>query len=326
MSAAGAPRIKRQFAGAASHPAQRQITSFFSPSAADDTQYQLTSQQQEQQSAGVPDLPANVQTNLALMGMRIRKSVAEGYKTGTYSSFALWDEKNAKADDISHPSYSSFSSSTTPTTNMMVDGQRTRANAISEGSRELLPFCAIHDIGGLAPQPDPWGGGAPPRSYVPNARNTQSSTVPTAHIYQPINQDMSIFNDLPGLTSSQESVESNASSFPFTPDHSLPRSRKRSFIDEEEEPRSQANSQDPSSNMMNSWLMGNNNSPKGLTPAAWQPNNPRPMAIPRKSRRKGSAVMRMSGSLGSEQENVMVVDSDFEEAEFLDRKAWEMEM
>jgi hypothetical protein len=69
--------------------------------------------------------------------MRVRKSVPEGYKTGSpYSSFALFSDPSIK-----NPS-SQTSSATTK------KGSRPRA-------RELTPFCGILKVGGMAQQA--WG-------------------------------------------------------------------------------------------------------------------------------------------------------------------------
>lgn len=114
------PRTKRQFAGAAADPAQRSITSFFN----------------SQPSADVVDspshqsvLPATVQANLLSVGMRVRKSVPEGYKTVGTSAFKLW------------------------TDNTPLPAQTTRHATTKASSRELLPFCGINSVGGLDFQP-----------------------------------------------------------------------------------------------------------------------------------------------------------------------------
>ncbi|EHK45876.1 hypothetical protein TRIATDRAFT_292134 [Trichoderma atroviride IMI 206040] len=125
------PRNKRQFAGAAADPAQRQITSFFaaqspnsSPPAAADAS-----------SLRAP-LPANVQANLLSVGMRVRKSVPEGYKTTGTSAFKLWT-------DSTRPGEVKASSQMTST-----------GKPASAVSRELLPFCGINKVGGLDTQPE----------------------------------------------------------------------------------------------------------------------------------------------------------------------------
>ncbi|KAK4162012.1 ribonucleotide reductase inhibitor-domain-containing protein [Cladorrhinum sp. PSN259] len=124
-----APRTKRQFAGAASDPAQRQITSFFSKTSS------LTSSHNSPTKTCTPlngpVLPAQIQSNLINVGMRVRKAVPEGYKTGNqYSAFKLWED-----DPIPAPTASSITS--TP----------------ESGMRELLPFCGIHKVGGMDVQP-----------------------------------------------------------------------------------------------------------------------------------------------------------------------------
>ncbi|KAL7934221.1 ribonucleotide reductase inhibitor domain-containing protein [Trichoderma chlorosporum] len=117
------PRTKRQFAGAAADPAQRQITSFFtgSPNAGQPASSQPTLR---------PEVPANVQANLLSVGMRVRKSVPEGYKT----------------IDLSKPK-------SVPSSIATKDLRRPVA-AAKQTPNELLPFCGINKIGGLDTQPE----------------------------------------------------------------------------------------------------------------------------------------------------------------------------
>lgn len=119
------PRIKRPFAGAASDPAQRQITSFFNTRSATDNAPSVARETVKQ-----PVLPTQVQSNLLSVGMRIRKSVPEGYKTSGHSAFKLWT-------DTATPAAAKTRSSTTSAT----------------GGRELLPFCGINRVGGMGSQP-----------------------------------------------------------------------------------------------------------------------------------------------------------------------------
>ncbi|KAM0283507.1 hypothetical protein ACHAQH_002458 [Verticillium albo-atrum] len=229
------PRTKRQFAGAASDPAQRQITSFFNPSG--------TPAPSSQPAASV--LPSSVQTNLLSVGMRVRKSVPEGYKTGTYSAFKLWSDAPVAPSPKTMPAFK------------------------APAQRELLPFCGIHNIGGFASQP------------VDDNDEEEGSDVPD-------------IDDVPGLTSSQESVESTFSA----------PSRKRIYDDDEED--APTDSLQVSCQTKNAWAEGDV-SPRSLTLAGWV--NARPMAVPRRlGHRKTTAAVA-----GSEQENL----KDFEEADFL---------
>lgn len=111
------PRVKRPFAGNAVDPSQRQITSFFGPRSSTDADSTGTLRS--------PVLPANVQSNLLSVGMRVRKSVPEGYKTNGPSAFKLWTD-------------------TTP----VMPGSKSAASRAA-AARELLPFCGINKVGGL---------------------------------------------------------------------------------------------------------------------------------------------------------------------------------
>ncbi|CAM1506259.1 Fc.00g059000.m01.CDS01 [Cosmosporella sp. VM-42] len=114
------PRTKRLFAGASADPSQRQITSFFNPRNPADAS-----------EAERPILPSSVEANLLSVGMRIRKSVPEGYKTVGPSAFKLW------TDNAPLP----VQSATGPA-------------GVKASSRELLPFCGINKVGGLDTQPE----------------------------------------------------------------------------------------------------------------------------------------------------------------------------
>ena len=335
-----APRTKRQFAGAASDPAQRQITSFFasnpspsssssSPSSpspfAADTHYPSRAG-----AAQGPSLPSSVQTNLLSVGMRIRKSVPEGYKTGSsYGAFALWDESAAATCRPSTPKQQQYPQSIYSSSSPAAES-RARSNAFSS-PRELLPFCGIHKVGGLGTQPE---------------TETETGSLPASYYRAPVLAGGQLAaaaiddeGDMPGLTSSQDTVASTDS------DGSPPtaaRTRKRSFSEDEDE--------------TSSSLAGR----PGLVPVGWGSNasnagSGRIMAVPRKGRLLRSdnnkkagettatapmpipipipapAATAMAGggkaALGG-QENVMLLDGDdFDEADFLDRgRSWEVEM
>jgi hypothetical protein len=82
-----------------------------------------------------PPLPPSVQANLLSVGMRVRKSVPEGYKTGTYSAFALFSD---------------------PTPAKQTQEPTIRKPISRPRARELAPFCGIMKVGGLAQQQSLW--------------------------------------------------------------------------------------------------------------------------------------------------------------------------
>ncbi|KXJ94194.1 ribonucleotide reductase inhibitor-domain-containing protein [Microdochium bolleyi] len=287
-----APRTKRQFAGAASDPAQRQITSFFNSATGTpaDSLSHISGHAATTHTSPSPSLPASVQSNLISVGMRVRKSVPEGYKTGTYSAFSLWDDASTTRKTTPTPTYTAAAPSSP-------ERHRSRANAFST-PRELLPFCGIHRVGGLDVQPG-WES-ANAFSIVASSNNDN-----------PVDD----FDDLPGLTSSQESALSTDS---WATDEILEvnNTRKRFFVDEEEAGAVSARS---------------------LAPMGW--DNGRVIAVPKKLRARGkptstSSEMGLSTTLSAQQggakldqENVMIMDADFGEAEFLDQqKTWEVAM
>ncbi|UKZ47884.1 hypothetical protein TrVGV298_002118 [Trichoderma virens] len=114
------PRTKRQFAGAAADPTQRQITSFFAGSP-------NTSHSATPQPTLRPELPAKVQANLLSVGMRVRKSVPEGYKT------------------------IDLSKTTSSSNGIAPKDLRRSVVAAKQASNKLLPFCGINKVGGSTP-------------------------------------------------------------------------------------------------------------------------------------------------------------------------------
>ncbi|OLN96691.1 hypothetical protein CCHL11_00805 [Colletotrichum chlorophyti] len=242
------PRTKRPFAGAASDPSQRQITSFFTtrPGAAPPAGPSPTPIQN--------GLSSDVQSNLLSVGMRVRKSVPEGYKTGTYSNSKLWIDPTP---DRHNP----VVRTTTPT---ISNTRKSRSAAIQ---RELMPFCGINKIGGLSSQP---------------AASSDE---------EELEDGLPGLDDMPGLSSSQESVESVESTAGDG------NTRKR-FFDAEED------AEEPVQMWADRAAWPDNEiSPGSVAPSVWA--NARPLAVPRKSRRKPV--------LG--QENIIV--DDFEDADFL---------
>lgn len=90
---------------------QPSITAFFNPNASSPTG------QNHDRQAQTPPLPQHVQSSLLNVGMRVRKSVPEGYK-------------NKAADDLPAPTV-------------------TRRTASNTRRSELQPFCGLHKTGGI---------------------------------------------------------------------------------------------------------------------------------------------------------------------------------
>lgn len=81
-----------------------------------------------------PALPPNIQANLLSVGMRVRKSVPEGYKTGSYSAFTLFSDP-------------------APARLAPAQEQKIRRAGPRPRANELAPFCGIMKVGGMAQQP-----------------------------------------------------------------------------------------------------------------------------------------------------------------------------
>jgi hypothetical protein len=130
----------------------------------------------------------------------VRKSVPEGYKTGsTYSGFTLYSD--------SHSPTPVSNTQTSPTLPLQKKGPRPRA-------RELTPFCGILKVGGMAGQQ--WG------IYNPSSRFNEE-------VMDDDEEEEEEEMGLPGLTSSQESSSSGG----FGP--RTPMGNKRRFFEDEED-------------------------------------------------------------------------------------------
>ncbi|KAM7205312.1 putative ribonucleotide reductase [Rhypophila sp. PSN 637] len=282
------PRTKRQFAGAASDPAQRQITSFFNKTS-NPTSHHHVSEKPTTGPLNGPTLPAHIQSNLISVGMRVRKSVPEGYKTGSAcSGFSIWSDSNSGA------SGNNFSAADHRPVPAVPSSQYVGGSS----ARELTPFCGIHKVGGLAAQPE---------------------TID----YSFLRNGSSEFNSMP---SSQESNSSVTSAMAATSKTEM--NRKRIYT-EEEDAEEQATPEENDIQRYTSgadWLDGEI-SPRSTAPAEWGENNARVMAVPR--RRIAATTTRANGNGGglllppgasgpaNGGQGNMVVD-DFEEASFLD--------
>lgn len=148
-------RKKRQF--------QPSITSYFhtaqdfsdnDSSDADDNDYQRggprlrhVPQAKAHHPTLAPSLPDHIQSSLLSVGMRVRKSVPEGYKTPkTMPSM----QPTISQTPLRKP-HSAFRE-TNPALEALKIPVDTRASTLQH-QRELLPFCGLNKIGGYAEQP-----------------------------------------------------------------------------------------------------------------------------------------------------------------------------
>jgi hypothetical protein len=131
-------RVKRPYAGSSS---QSSITSFFHPTSSGS---ESSTHDASHSPSLSPALPSTVQSSLLNVGMRVRKSVPEGYKTGSYSAFALSGDAPAQS---------------TTTVQRASPHEVNERGSVSRGAyyqrHELTPFCGINKVGGLAVQEVP---------------------------------------------------------------------------------------------------------------------------------------------------------------------------
>ncbi|KAF2683657.1 hypothetical protein K458DRAFT_304191 [Lentithecium fluviatile CBS 122367] len=111
-------------------------------------QQHLAKRQQQQRDSVVPSVPGSVQADLLSVGMRVRKSVPEGYKT--HKTVSLPSIQTTLA--IS-PNSRASTTSTMTTTDYGVKPPREAVPGELQHQRELLPFCGLQKIGGYAEQP-----------------------------------------------------------------------------------------------------------------------------------------------------------------------------
>lgn len=173
-----AHQAKRPYNGS-----QPSIKSYFTSTSTPSYNSSITQSTTPTNEPCFPPVPANVQSNLINVGMRVRKSVPEGYKTGNYSAFALFSENNTSA----------------PAAPSEKTQLKTRPRA---GARELTPFCGILKVGGLAQQQ--WGIYNPGGSYQSHTNvyeeemdetdevpflSSQGSTISTASVNTPTREN-----------------------------------------------------------------------------------------------------------------------------------------
>lgn len=148
-----------------------------------------------------PTLPGQVQADLLNVGMRVRKSVPEGYKTHKHKMSELPSIQTAMSKPVSLEVQP-------PVDSLPVDIVR---------ERELLPFCGLHKVAGYAEQPT-----TNPHLYGGRDSQGQRATnffpLPAAAFTQPFSSQ-----------SSTDSGYSTASHRPSNPS-------KRSWSEEDNKP------------------------------------------------------------------------------------------
>ncbi|ORY13833.1 ribonucleotide reductase inhibitor-domain-containing protein [Clohesyomyces aquaticus] len=142
-------------------PFQPSITHFFARDASDEADEQLRgagpvtrSQHHAKGKAArdsvIPAVPATVQANLLSVGMRVRKSVPEGYKT--HKTPAMLPSIQTTIASRTTP-IANASATSGPAGAYSVKPPREPVPDVLQHQRELLPFCGLHKIGGFAEQP-----------------------------------------------------------------------------------------------------------------------------------------------------------------------------
>ena len=210
------PRTKRPFAGAASDPTQRQITSYFTKSTSPSN-----APSPPPGPLNGPVLPTAVQSNLLTVGMRVRKSVVEGYKTSaSESAFSLW------SDSTPFPPRSASSSGAV------------------DATRELAPFCGIHKVGGLAVQPVSALTPTPFSTSPPSSQDSVSSSTSATEVIERSRASTGMDNTNNTNTRKRFFIAIDDDSTDDNPTdaipihHGGPWRRREEWIDEEISPRS----------------------------------------------------------------------------------------
>ncbi len=347
------PRVKRPFSGFASDPSQRQITSFFARDESE-TFPSSTAGAEHHVPPKAPLLPPSVQANLLSVGMRVRKSVPEGYKTGkdidgedyvadTRQSPAAAPSRTATAPPTRQPSGSTIYSS------YPADTRYAPAASAACGVQELLPFCGLYKVGGLGVQSFGEGDSEAPLF----AQSLFSGMGEDADGCGGGDDDE--LSEPPSLTSSQDTVLSTASAAstaassirpPSTRDDAFPKhsatssTRKRVHNSEEAQAVNWSVHEDvirPAGSSVNTWL-------SAAPSTAFYQRGRRVLAMPRRRQHslqqqhqppadeqpqgqfwpslKPSGQQHGGGVHIADQENTSMIggggDADFDEAGFLD--------
>jgi len=163
---------KRPYAGSHLQPS---ITTFFAP-ACQSSSAQPNYSISQQTAAPTPALPPKVQADLLSVGMRVRKSVPEGYKIHSQSSFSVYsDASSAPSTPMEHQRAEA-----------RLGGNMNVVKCNRPRARELTPFCGLLKIGGMAQQMYSPGGDSPEDDCMDDVPAlSQGSTISNTSISSP---------------------------------------------------------------------------------------------------------------------------------------------
>ncbi|KAF2261822.1 hypothetical protein CC78DRAFT_583340 [Lojkania enalia] len=239
-----------------------------------------------------PALPATVQADLLSVGMRVRKSVPEGYKTHKTSSLPTIQTTLSKTPNTICSANDAYS----------VKPPRDAIPEVLQHQRELLPFCGLHKIGGYAEQPVTnvhlYAG-----TDVSGSRPVNPFPLPAEAFSQPFSSQQSSSttrSSLPSLSSSSSSPN------PANPN-------KRSWQDDPPHLSSQFLFALPTSLSEDDVPV----SPLSETPNAKSLNTLRPFAQPRPRRAKEPTMDLDVENTDDGEDARLAGANDFGEAEFL---------
>lgn len=144
-----------------------------------------------------PPLPADTQASLLSVGMRVRKSVPEGYKNKPYKTLGLGGFPfPSSAPSEQRPTYSAPS----------------RHVFSQTSTRELAPFCGLHKVGGWA------------------AQEVTSSAPADMRAWDDADEE-----DMPGLSFSQHTFSSSQNSITGLSQQLIGSAKKRSYEEDVED-------------------------------------------------------------------------------------------
>jgi Ribonucleotide reductase inhibitor len=229
--------------------------------------------------SNIPSLPPNVQSNLLQVGMRIRKSVPEGYKTGSpFSGFSLFSNP-VPVSALPPPSTQSMEQEKEKIK------PKTRPRA---GARELTPFCGLLKVGGMAQQQ--WGIYSPNHSGIVARERDGDPYAGEEAFADGEDGEMEESDEMLPPWSSQGSMSTVSSSGGSI----TPCRNKRSFVEDDED---------------GGFVYGGS---IGMDKVLGE----RVLAVPRRKKWVGSG--KLENYSGQENVGIVGDDVDFEEAEFLD--------